>query len=375
MKNIKAFKNPINVVKPILPDLTLVTKKLEEIWASGWLTNKGKQHEELEKRVTEYLKVVNTSLFCNGTLALQIACQALDLKGEVITTPFTFPATTHVLHWNNLTPVFCDIEENTYNIDPNKIETLITSKTTAIMPVHVFGNPCDVEKIQKIADKYNLKIIYDAAHAFGVEINGKPIGNFGDISMFSFHATKIFHTIEGGALTFGNNKLKNKIEQLKNFGLIDDVHVEGPGTNAKLNEVSAAVGILMFDSLEEEKKRRKALTNLYRKNLKNIPGIKVIPDLEKVKHNYYAMPILINKSKYGLNRNVLFEKLKKYNIFARRYFYPLCSQYPCYAKLPSAKNLFIAEQITEEILCLPLYGSLKKDEVEKICYIVKNITK
>ena len=309
MEKYKAFKDPIHVVRPILPDVDAICDKIKTICKSQILTNGGAQHQELEKKVKAYLAVDNCSLFCNGTLALDIAIKALDLKGEVITTPFTFPATTHVLYNNNIQPVFCDIENSTYNIDPEKIESLITDQTTAILPVHVFGNPCDVEKIQQIADKHKLKVIYDAAHAFGVKVNGKSIARFGDISMFSFHATKIFHTIEGGALTYRDDLLRDKIEQLKNFGLKDEIHVDFPGTNAKMNEVQAAIGLLIFDYLNEAKAKRKEITEIYQENLKSLKGIEFIKHKENVDYNYYSMPVTIVEQDFGISRDELHDKL------------------------------------------------------------------
>lgn len=371
VSGIKPFKKPILVTRPLLPELEDFNKKMEEVWESQWLTNIGKQHYELEKRLNDYLQVENTTLFCNGTLALQLACQAMELTGEVITTPFTFPATTHILHINNLEPVFCDIEENTYNIDPDKIEELITEKTSAILPVHVFGNPCDVKAIDEIARKHGLKVIYDAAHAFGVEVDGVPIGNFGDMSMFSFHATKVFHTIEGGALTYSDDSYKDALYYLKNFGIKNEEEVVMPGTNAKMNEIAAAMGLVVLDCLEEEKKKRKKAADKYRQELASVPGLRTLPDIPDVKHNYYAMPVLVG-DEYPLSRDELYEGLKKYNVFGRRYFYPLCSQICHYAALPTAKALPAAEKITREILCLPMYGDLRGEEIEKICRLIRN---
>jgi len=374
---IKPFNKPIYIVEPLLPRLEDVYRKIRSIWRSKQLTNVGVQHRELEKKLKRFLRVKNLSLFCNGTMALDLALRVLNLSGEIITTPFTFPATLHVLYWNRIKPIFCDIKEDTFVIDPNKIEKLITPKTRAIMPVHVFGNPCDVWEIQKIANKYKLKVIYDAAHAFGVEIDGIPIGNFGDISMFSFHATKVFNTIEGGCLTFKNKSLKEKLELLRNFGIKKDGTVILPGVNAKLNEIQATIGILNLKEVKKEIKRRKILFNLYRNELKDVSGIVLPKELPNVKHNYSYFPILIKKDRFGFSRDDVYKILKKFNIFTKRYFYPLCSHFPWYKSLPSAKpkNLPKAEKIAKEILCLPLYGKLKKEEVKKICYILKNIKK
>lgn len=371
----KPFEKPIYITRPLLPDFDEFQKKIKEIFESKRLTNNGRQLQYFENKLRDFLRVQNISVFCNGTLALQLACKALELKGEVITTPFTFPATPHSLVWNGLQPVFCDIEEDTFNIDPRKIETLITERTTAIMPVHVFGNPCKINEIQKIAQKNNLKVIYDAAHAFGVEVGGTPIGNFGDISMFSFHATKSFNTLEGGALTFKNNNLKEKLSFLRNFGIKSQEEVVSIGTNAKMNEIQAAFGILVLDKLQEEIKKRKHLTNLYRDRLKNISGIRFIPDMDNIKHSYQYMPIIVKEKEYGLSRDLLYDKLKELNVFSRKYFYPLCSQYKCYQHLPSAKpgNLPIAEEIAKQVLCLPLYGNLNEKNIQEIYSIIKNL--
>lgn len=377
IKKLKPFNKPIYITRPLLPKLSDLNKMLRRIWNSKQVTNIGRMHKELETKLQKFLKVKNVCLFSNGTVALQLACHVLNLSGEVITTPFTFPATLHALYWNNIKPVFCDIEEDTFNLNPNKIEPLITSKTTAIMPVHIFGNPCDVKKIQQIADKYRLKVVYDAAHAFGVEINGVPIGNFGDVSMFSFHATKIFNTIEGGCLTFKDCKLKQKLELIRNFGIKSENKVVMPGVNAKLNEIQAAIGILNLAKVKKEIKKRRILANLYREELNEIPGIALPKNIPGVKHNYSYFPILIKKDKYGFSRDDVYRILKKFNVFTKKYFYPLCSHFTWYKHLPSAnpENLPIAEKIAKEILCLPLHGGLKKDDIRRICYILKNIKK
>jgi len=374
-KKIKSFKEPIYITRPLLPNFDEFQQKIKEIFDSKILTNNGIQLKNFEKKLREFLGVKNVSVFCNGTLALQLAYKALELKGEVITTPFTFPATPHSLVWSGLQPVFCDIEENTFNIDPHKIELLITDKTSAIMPVHVFGNPCNVKRIQEIADKYNLKVIYDAAHSFGVEVGGIPIGNFGDISMFSFHATKLFHTLEGGGLTFKDNRLKEKLYFLKNFGIKSQKEVVSIGTNAKMNEIQAAVGILLLGKVQEEIDKRKHLTNLYRKRLKNIKGIKFSDDIADVKHNYQYFVVLIDKKRFGLSRDRVCGGLKLYNVFARKYFYPLCSQSVCYNHLPSSKaeNLPVAKKVAEQVLCLPLYGKLQEEDINKICDIIESL--
>ncbi len=375
MNTPKPFDKPIYVTRPALPDRKAVYRKIDEIWDSQWLTNIGHQHKVFESTVQEYLGVPNVSLFCNGTMALQLACQALRLSGEVITTPFTFAATPHVLYWNNLKPVFCDIDSQSFNIDPERIESLITPYTSAILPVHVFGHPCDIEAIEVIAKRYGIRVIYDAAHCFGVELNGEPIGNFGDLAMFSFHATKVFHTLEGGALTYRENSLKERLELSRNFGFKGEEKIVVPGINGKMNEIQAAIGILMLDLIKEECDKRKQLTLVYRERLKSIPGIDLRKDIPNVKHNYYNFPITVNEKEFGISRDELYISLKKYNVFTRKYFYPLCSQLQCYRHLPSssAANLRVAEKIARTVLCLPLYGILNDEDIQRICDIVENI--
>ncbi|MEE9379667.1 MAG: DegT/DnrJ/EryC1/StrS family aminotransferase [Candidatus Lokiarchaeia archaeon] len=369
MKSIQPFKKPIYIIRPLLPPLREVYKKIKEIWKSKWLTNMGIQHQILEHELMEYLDVPNLTLFCNGTLALQLAYQALELKGEVITTPFTFPATINSLIQNNLKPIYCDIRLDNFNIDCDLIENLITPNTTAILPVHVFGNPCEIEKIEKVAKKYNLKIIYDAAHCFGITYKNRGIGNFGDVSMFSFHATKIFHTIEGGALTYNDPDLKESFNLLKNFGIKNEEEVILPGINAKMNELQAMIGLLTLHLVEDEIEKRKTLTAIYKENLKKIEGIQFLNENQNVKYNYQYFPILIDEKGYGLSRNLVYEKLKDYNVFSRKYFYPLCCDYQ-FNKSVSLMDLPIAKKIVNEILCLPLYGELREKEIVKICDIL-----
>jgi dTDP-4-amino-4,6-dideoxygalactose transaminase len=367
-------QNPIFVTQPSLPDLNEFVKSLEEIWESKWLTNNGKFHQQLEAELCKYLNVKYCSLFSNGTLALIVGLQALRITGEVITTPYSFVATTHALHWNGIKPVFCDINEDDFNINPDKIEALITPKTTAILPVHVYGNPCNFEKISRIADTYGLKVMYDAAHAFGVNENGKSILLHGDMSILSFHATKVFNTIEGGAIITNDIKLKQRIDYLKNFGFADEVTVVAPGINAKMNEVQAAFGLLQLKNLESEILKRKTVANLYREQLKNIEGIRVYDDIEGVKHNYSYFPILIKKD-FRKTRDEVYELLKNNNIFSRRYFYPLISQFPTYKGLPSSSpdNLPIAENLTNEILCLPIFADLEASQVTRIVQLIINV--
>lgn len=374
LARIKPFPSPIYITRPILPDLRLFQKKLQEIWKSQWFTNNGPQHQQFEKEIKKALKVPYLSLFNNGTIALLTAIKALKLSGEVITTPFTFPATPHCLTWNNIDPVFCDIDPITANIDANKIEALITPRTSAILAVKVFGTPCDVEKIQKIADKHCLKIIYDAAHAFGVEINGVGIGNFGDITMFSFHATKLFHTAEGGALTFKNQKMKTKVDLMKNFGIKNEEEVIDIGINGKMNEVQAALGLIILKYKDKEIKKRKLLKETYKQCLNDIPGISFLNDSPNVKNSYQYFVIRINEKKFGKSRDYVHERFKEYNVFTRKYFYPLCSDYPHYRNLPSSSpaNLPVAQKVVREVLSMPFYGGLSVDDVEKICNILKS---
>ncbi|WP_084726220.1 DegT/DnrJ/EryC1/StrS family aminotransferase [Sporobacter termitidis] len=348
-------------------------QKIKEIWDSKQLSNNGEKVVQLERRLANFLNAEYLSVFSNGTLALQLACRVLELSGEVITTPFTFPATVNALVWNQLKPVFCDIEEETYNIDPDKIEALITEKTTAIMPVHVFGNPCDVEKIQQIADRHGLKVIYDAAHAFGVRHHGKAIASFGDITMFSFHATKVYNTIEGGALVFKHPYLKERADQMRNFGILPDGDVLEPGTNAKLNEVQAAVGLLLLDKVEEEIRRRKEIAATYAEELGDIPGIRINKPVDGLEYNYPYFVITIDKNEFEISRDVLYEELKAHNIITRKYFYPLCSNLQCYKDLPSADKarLPVANKVADSVLALPLYGELSHEEVAYICRIIR----
>lgn len=365
-------KKPIFVTQPALPDLKDFIPYLKEIWQSKWLTNSGKFHQEFEKQLAHYLGVKYISLFVNGTLALIIALQELRITGEVITTPYSFVASTHALWWNGIKPVFVDIEPEHCNLDPEKIEAAITPKTTAIVPVHVYGNPCNIEAIQKIADTYGLKVIYDAAHAFGVEKNGNSILNYGDLSILSFHATKSFNTIEGGAIVCHDEKTKKRIDYLKNFGFAGETKVIAPGINAKMNELQAAYGLLQLKTFNEQIKKRKQITNLYRKLLSGVQGIKFLEDMGNIKHNYAYFPIFVDEKKYGLKRDELYKKLKKHNIYGRRYFYPLISSFSTYKGLDSAKpeNLPVAERIAEQVICLPIYPDLDLGDVKMISDII-----
>jgi len=373
MKSIQPFSEPLYYTRPLLPDLKEYTRLLEEVWDSRRLTNNGPMAIRLEAELSSLLKAKYLSVFSNGTAALQIALRVLRLHGEVITTPFTFAATTHALYMNNLTPVFCDIEEESFTIDPDRIEELITPETTAILAVHVFGNPCNVERLRTIAEKHGLKLVYDAAHAFGVEISGSPISSYGDISMLSLHATKIYHTIEGGALTFSDPAMKRRADELRNFGIINEELITEPGINGKLNEVQAAMGLLVLKMVKQEVEKRKQLTMLYRELLKDIPGITASKDQEGVSHNYPYFVIRVDPEIFGADRNELQSWLREYNVIARKYFYPLCSNMQCYRRLPSAApvNLPVASKVSEQVLSLPLFGDLGNEAVEKICDIIR----
>lgn len=370
---INKFKNPVFVTQPDLPPLEEFTELLKQIWDKKILTNNGPFHQQFEKELADYLGVKYISLFSNGTLALITALQALRITGEVITTPFSFVATTHSLWWNNIKPVFADIEPDYFNLDPEKVEAAITPQTTAIMPVHVYGNPCKLEALQRIADTYGLKLIYDAAHAFGVKINGNSILNYGDLSILSFHATKVFNTIEGGAIISPDAQTKKRIDYLKNFGFADEVTVIAPGINAKMNEMQSAYGLLQLKYVDDCIAKRKHVATIYREQLKGINGIGVMEDIAEVNHAYSYCPILVNKEKYGKTRDELYEDLKKNNIYGRRYFYPLISQFPTYRGLPSSKpdNLPIATGIAEQVICLPIYPGLEPEQQNQIIEIIK----
>ncbi|MCF6222627.1 MAG: DegT/DnrJ/EryC1/StrS family aminotransferase [Flavobacteriaceae bacterium] len=362
---------PILVTQPSLPDLKEFTKSLEKIWESKWLTNNGQFHQEFERELAKHLGVPYISLFSNGTLALMTALQVLDIQGEVITTPYSFVATTHAMLWNNITPVFCDIDLVYGNLDPDKIEALITDKTTAIVPVHVYGNPVEVEKIEKIANKYNLKVIYDAAHAFGVEKDKKSILNFGDLSVLSFHATKTFNTIEGGAIVCHDAETKKKIDYLKNFGFENETSVVQVGINAKMNELQAAFGLLQLKNIDRDIVKRKKVAEIYQEGLNHIKGIRFLNDIPGVKHNYSYFPIFIEKD-YPLTRDELYQKLKDHQIFARRYFYPLISDFEMYRNLESTNptKLINAVIVANEVICLPIYPKLDEEIILDISHLI-----
>ena len=358
----------ITVTSPLLPDLQEFETLLEDIWQRKWLTNNGYYHQELEKALAEYLGVEYLSLFTNGTLPLITALQALRITGEVITTPYSFVATTHSIWWNNLKPVFVDVDEQTGNIDPDKIEAAITPQTTAIMPVHVYGTPCNTQRIQEIADIYGLKVIYDAAHTFGVKVAGKSILENGDMSTLSFHATKVYNTVEGGALICRDSATKKRIDYLKNFGFAGETTVVAPGINSKMDEIRAAFGLLNLRQVDTAIAHRKHIAELYRESLRNIPGIRFLQDIDGVHHNYSYFPIFITENEYGKSRDALYNHLKDSNIYTRRYFYPLISNFPVYRGLDSAKpeNLPIANKLANQVLCLPIYADMTDEDVERV---------
>ena len=365
--------NKINVTQPALPPLEELMPYLEDIWKRKWITNNGHYHQELEKALCDYLGVKHISIFTNGTLPLITALQALRITGEVITTPYSFVATTHSLWWNGIKPVFVDIDPETGNLDPDKIEAAITPQTTAIMPVHVYGTPCDTEKIQAIADKYGLKVIYDAAHAFGVKVNGESVLNAGDMSTLSFHATKVYNTIEGGALICRDEDTKKRIDFLKNFGFADEVTVVAPGINAKMDEVRSAYGLLGLKHLDSNIAKRAKVTQHYRQELSNIKGITLMPVKEDVQYTHSYFPIFVNEQEYGMSRDALYEKMRENDVLGRRYFYPLISDFPTYRGLPSAgkNNLPVATKMADSVICLPMHHELGLKDIEKVCNIIK----
>ena len=360
----------IQVTRSSMPDFNEYVEEIRELWDSHWLTNMGAKHKELEKRLLDYSGDKNIELFTNGHLALEAAIVALNLTGEVITTPFTFASTTHSIVRNGLTPVFCDINSEDYTIDVTKIEELITEKTSAIIPVHVYGNLCDVKEIERICKKYNLKVIYDAAHAFGVKVNGVGIGSFGDISMFSFHATKVFNTIEGGALTFNDESLKSVLCELKNFGITGPESVKSIAGNAKMNEFQAAMGICNLRHIDDEISKRKIVVEKYNSRLENVNGIKICKPQEEIKSNYSYYPVVFDNYKYS--RDELLEKLASKGIIARKYFYPLTSSFDCYEDRFKSNETPVAKYISERVLTLPLYADLSLEDVDRICDIILN---
>lgn len=368
-------KNKILVTRSSMPTLDEYIEEIKPIWDSHWMTNMGVYHEKLKDELIKYLEVENISLFVNGHMALELTLQAMNLSGEVITTPFTFASTTHAIVRNGLTPVFCDINFEDYTLDATKLESLITDKTSAIVPVHVYGNICNIEEIDRIAKKYDLKVIYDAAHAFGEKYKGKSVGTFGDASMFSFHATKVFNTIEGGAVSFSSESLGKELYKLKNFGIQSEDIVDGVGSNAKMNEFQAAMGICNLRHLEEEINKRKKVVERYVNNLSGIDGIKIVKENKDVKSNYSYFPVVFNEKVFGSSRNEVCKKLKENNIFARKYFYPLTNTFDCFHGKFDVNLTPVALHIAKRVLTLPLYADLSQEDVDRICEIILSLKK
>lgn len=367
----------ITVTSPLLPPLEEFIPYLQDIWDRKWITNNGHYHQELEKELCRYLGVDYISVFTNGTLPLITALQALRITGEVITTPYSFVATTHALWWNGIKPVFVDVDPETGNLDPSKIEAAITPKTTAIMPVHVYGNPCDVDAIQAIADKYGLKVIYDAAHAFGVKVNGQSILKAGDISTLSFHATKTYNTVEGGALVSHDEKTKQRIDYLKNFGFAGETEVVAPGINSKMDEIRAAYGLLNLRHVDAAIEARHKVVDRYRAELADIPGITFFKEKPGVKYNYSYFPVFVDAEKYGISRDDLYFRMRDADILGRRYFYPLISDFSTYRGLPSAtkENLPVATRMAQQVICLPMHHTLTPDDVTRVIALIRKNAK
>ena len=367
----QAVPEPVYVTQPAMPPLDEFIPYLQKIWNNKILTNGGPFHQQLEQALCDYLGVQHLALFSNGTLGLVTALQALRITGEVITTPYSFVATSHSLLWNGIKPVFADIDPHTLNLDPAKIEAAITPQTTAIMPVHCYGNPCDVQAIQKIADNYNLKVIYDAAHAFGVQDTGGSVLRHGDLSVLSFHATKVFNTFEGGAIICPDAKTKLRIDQLKNFGFVDEVTVVAPGINGKMSEINAAFGMLQLQHVEQALARRQAIDTAYREALENVPGIRCVQNSGQQVSNYSYFPIMV-QADYPMDRDALYQKLKDNGIFARRYFYPLITSFPMYRGMPSAHrdNLPVAAAAAQKVICLPIYPNLGDESINRITALI-----
>jgi len=369
------FPEPIYVTQPLLPPLAAVTARLEEVWAARWLTNAGHQHELLEAALRRYLAVPELSLFNNGTIALFTAIRALGLSGEVITTPFTFPATPHALSWSGITPVFADIDPLRLTLDPDAVEALVTARTTGILAVHVYGVPCDVDGLQQVATRHGLRLVYDGAHAFGARLGGRAIGTFGDATMFSFHATKLFHTAEGGAIACADPALRQRIDRLKNFGIVNQEAVDSIGLNGKMNELQAALGLAVLECMPEEIAKRRRILDTYRRLLGAVPGLRLSPEVDGAESSHQYCVVRVDADRFGRSRDDVHAELKKYNVHARKYFHPLCSEYPGYRDLPSADptRLPVAHLAVREVLCLPLYGALELTAVETICEIVATL--
>jgi dTDP-4-amino-4,6-dideoxygalactose transaminase len=363
----QAFRDPIYVTRPLLPPLDAVRRLLGDVWDAQWLTNAGVKHQELEEALRRHLGVDQLSLFNNGTIGLMTTLRALELSGDVITTPFTFPATPHALSLTGLTPVFCDIDPVSMTLDPGAVEMAITPTTSAILAVHVYGIPCDVAGLQSVADRHGLRVVYDAAHAFGASVGGRGIGTFGDASMFSFHATKLFHTAEGGAVTCADPALRARIDRLKNFGIVDQEHVDDVGLNGKMNELQAVMGLAVLECVAAEIDRRLAVVDVYRRRLDGVPGLTLAPCVPGAASVQYFV-VRINAQEFRRSRDQVHEALKAHNVFTRKYFYPLCTDYSCYRDLPSSgRPMPAARAAVSEVLCLPIYGTLPLADVETIC--------
>jgi len=364
----------LTVTSPLLPPLDEFHELLQQIWSSKWITNNGSFHKQLEAALADYLGVPYISLFTNGTLPLLTALQTLRVTGEVITTPYSFVATTHSIWWNGCTPVFVDIDPSTGNIDPDKIEAAITQRTTAIMPVHVYGKPCDTKRIQQIADRHGLKVIYDAAHAFGVQVNGESILNAGDLSTLSFHATKVYNTIEGGAMIIKDKETKQRIDYLKNFGFQNETTIVGPGINSKMDEIRSAYGLLSLRLVDQAIQARQQVAIQYRQALQGIPGITYFDDMPGVKHNYSYFPIFVDPDQYGTTRDNLYHKMKSQGILSRRYFYPLISEIPIYRNCPGAhkSNLPQAHKMADSVICLPLHHELTPQDIQQVIQSIES---
>ena len=371
---IKPFDKPITAARPALPSLEEFQRGLEGIWNRAWLTNNGPLVEQFRDKLMGFCGTKNLSLFTNGTLALQIALQGMGITGDVITTPYTFVATTHALFWNKIRPVFVDIEPEHYSLDPAQVEAAITPWTSAILAVHVYGQPCRLKELEQIARKHGLKLLYDAAHAFGVEVGGIPIGQFGDLTMFSFHATKVFHSIEGGMLTFRDPGLRRLFDYLKNFGFENETEVVMPGTNAKMNEFQALMGLLLLNRLNEMLGKRQGIDRRYRERLALVPGVRLAAQpAGTVRYNYAYMPVEVEEGEFGLSRDQLYLKLREYNVLARRYFYPLIPDFACYRGVVAAGGLPVARRTASRIITLPIYSDLALDDVERICDIIEHL--
>jgi len=372
----RRFDAPRHVTRPVMPPLDAYTELLRGVWDRCWLTNDGELHQRLERELEAYLGVKHASLFCNGTLSLLVALQALDLRaGEVITTPFTFPATTNVLHWNRLRPVFCDVDPVTLTLDPGRVAAAITGQTRAILAVHVYGQPCDVAALRTLGAQYGIPVVYDAAHAFGVRLDGRPLLEWGDVSSLSFHATKLFTTGEGGALVTADPALDRRIRSLKNFGIADEETVLAPGINAKMSELAAAFGLLRLRNVDAEIAARAKVTAAYRRVLDGVPGLTLPPQTPNVAHNHSYFPLLVDETVFGLSRDELYTALRLFNVIARKYFYPLTSHYDWDKALPSANpaNLPVAERAALRVLCLPVYGELGAAEAGAIGEIIADL--